>query len=188
MTLKASNAPSGYEGEMACTINWLQEESGEKIPTGEQYLYLRIKKQPMLKAITKMKLELEEDQPLMEDILTGMIKEIMIDPSLEEMVRRIEDQPTSMYTDINNCEPPGISYLSNELVEDDKIEELYDEYAKDTNMEEGKDFGRKLVFLNEGYVRLTEAILDNTLFNIVQEATHGECDLMKAPRTYITKK
>jgi len=188
MTLKASNAPSGYEGEIDCAINWAQKDPSEKVSVGDQFLYLRIKKRPMLKAITKLKISFEEDEPLMEDILTGMLKEIMIDPSLEEMAKRIEDQPISMYTNINNCKAPDISYLSNELVEDEKIEKLYDDYVKEANSEEGKDFRRKLLFLNEDYVRLTEAILDNTLFNIMQEATHGECDLMKAPRTYITKK
>eukprot|EP00826_Nyctotherus_ovalis_P001697 TRINITY_DN10294_c0_g1_i11.p2 TRINITY_DN10294_c0_g1~~TRINITY_DN10294_c0_g1_i11.p2 ORF type:complete len:107 (-),score=43.15 TRINITY_DN10294_c0_g1_i11:53-373(-) len=90
----------------------------------------------------------------------------------------------SLYTDTDNLSAPGISYLSRELVGDgDKTEEQRDGYVEAANSEEGKDFRRKLVFLNQEYVRLTEAILDNTLFNVVQEATHGECDLMKAPRT-----
>lgn len=190
MTLKASTTPSGYEGEIDCTVAWIQDDPSEKVPSGDQFLYLRIKKRPMLKAIKKTKGELEGDEPLMENILTGMIKEILDDPCLDEMAKRIDNQPIALYTDIDNCEAPGISYLDNNLVEEEKdtVEELYANYTNVTNTQDGKELGRKIVFLNVDYNRLTESIVDNTLFNIMQEATHSECDLLKAPRTYISKK
>ena len=129
------------------------------------------------------------EEPLLESVFTGMIKEILDDPCLDEMARRLEDQPVSLYPEVDNDEPPGISYLGKDLVEDEaKLEELFDNNIKELNVCDDKELERKLLFMNEDAVRFMESIVDNTLFNIVQEATHGECDLMKAPRTYISKK
>ena len=195
MTLKSSLMPSAYEGEIECLLNWGQwggaseVQAGESTGGSEEFLYLRIKKKPVLNYTAKLAGEPVGDEPLLENVLTGMLKEILDDPCLEEMAKRIQEQPVSIYTEIDNDEPPGISYLDKELIEDEKkVEEMLDAYTQETNTCDGKELERKMLFLKEDYVRFTESIFDNTLFNIIQEATHTECDLMKAPRTYIGKK
>lgn len=55
MTLKASPMPSAYEGEIECAISW-QPDHGEDAsaqptevaPTIDGYLFLRIKKKPVI--------------------------------------------------------------------------------------------------------------------------------------------
>ncbi len=194
MTLKASIMPSAYEGEIECLVNWIQlagdeTQAGELLVGNDEYLYLRIKKQPVLENVTKVGGELATDEPLLEGVLTGMLKEILDDPCLDEMAKRVQEQPTALYPEIDNDLPPDITYLSSKLVEDEKaVEDLFADYIKESNACDVKELDRKMLFLNQDYVRFTESIFDNTLFNIIQEATHGECDLMKAPRTYISKK
>ena len=118
-----------------------------------------------------------------------MLKEILDDPCLDEMANRLDTQPISIYPEIDNDEPPGIPYLSPDLVEDEKkLNDLFDNNIKELNVCDAKELNRKKMFLGEDSVRFMESIVDNTLFNIIQEATHSECDLMKAPRTYISKK
>ncbi len=55
MTLKASLLPSAYEGEIECQVNWMLPEgddappqSGEAPTASEEFLYLRIKKHPVI--------------------------------------------------------------------------------------------------------------------------------------------
>jgi hypothetical protein len=129
------------------------------------------------------------DEPILENLLTVMIKEILDDPCLDEMAKRLETQPVPLYGEIDNDEPPGISYLSKDLPkEEDKLLNLFEANMREVNSCEELELKRKMLFLDEDSVRFQESILDNTVFNIIQEATHSECDLMKAPRTYISKK
>lgn len=194
MTLKASLMPSSYEGEIECLVNWIQPtaddpQAGEAMSGSDEYLYLRIKKKPVLREIYKAGGEMITDEPVLENVMTSMIKEILDDTCLDEMAKRMDQQPTALYPEFDNDNPPGINDLSKDLVEEEKgTEKLFEKFIKEANACDEKELDRKMLFLNEDYVRFTESILDNTLFNIVQEATHGECDLMKAPRTYIAKK
>lgn len=126
---------------------------------------------------------------MLENVLTTMIKEILDDPCLDEMAKRIETQPVPLYSETDNDNPPDISYLTSKLVsESDKLEKLFEDNVKELNVCDEGEYKRKRMFMEEDSVRFIESIIDNTLFNIMQETTHGECDLMKAPRTYITKK
>ncbi len=125
----------------------------------------------------------------MENVLTGMLKEILDDPCLDEMAKRLDSQPIAIFPETDNDEAPGISYLSPELdPEERQRAEKYDSHIRELNVCDAKEFDRKMLFLDEDSVRFIESIVDNTMFNVIQEATHGECDLMKAPRTYISKK
>ena len=55
MTLKASMLPSAYEGEIECFVNWVSPagedampQAGETVAGGDEYLYLRVRKRPVL--------------------------------------------------------------------------------------------------------------------------------------------
>lgn len=118
-----------------------------------------------------------------------MLKEILDDPCLDVMANRMETQPVPLFAETDNYQPPGISYLNGDLVsEPEKLEQLFENNVKELNVCEEADYKRKKMFMQEDSVRFLESILDNTLFNIIQEGTHGECDLMKAPRTFISNK
>ena len=42
------------------------------------------------------------------------------------------------------------------------------------------------VMLNEEFLEVTEIIMENTFFNIVQETTRKEGDLMRISKTFLT--
>lgn len=44
----------------------------------------------------------------------------------------------------------------------------------------------KAMFVNEEFLGVGEIILENTFFNIIQETTHRENDLMRVTKKFIT--
>ena len=49
------------------------------------------------------------------------------------------------------------------------------------------ELNRKRMFLQEPFVDLMEFMLEDTLFNLMEEATYGEFDLGQPPKIYIRK-
>jgi hypothetical protein len=39
--------------------------------------------------------------------------------------------------------------------------------------------------LEEEFVDLVDLIMENTFFNIIQETTRGECDLLRISKTFV---
>lgn len=46
---------------------------------------------------------------------------------------------------------------------------------------------RKRMFMEKNFVDLLEFMLEDTLFNLMEEATYEEFDLTQAPKIYIRK-
>jgi hypothetical protein len=46
---------------------------------------------------------------------------------------------------------------------------------------------RKRMFLDKNFVDLLEFMLEDTIFNLMEEATYEEFDLTQAPKIYIRK-
>jgi hypothetical protein len=46
---------------------------------------------------------------------------------------------------------------------------------------------RKRMFMEKGFVDLLEFMLEDTIFNLMEEATYEEFDLTQAPKIYIRK-
>lgn len=49
------------------------------------------------------------------------------------------------------------------------------------------DLFRKRMFLDKNFVGMLEFMLEDTLFNLMEEATYEEFDLTQAPKIYIRK-
>ncbi len=41
------------------------------------------------------------------------------------------------------------------------------------------------LFFNDDFTELVDYILENTFFNLIQEATHGELDLVRMSKKYV---
>ncbi len=52
---------------------------------------------------------------------------------------------------------------------------------------EDKDIFRKRMFMEKNFVDLMEFMLEDTIFNLMEEATYEEFDLTQAPKIYIRK-
>jgi hypothetical protein len=49
------------------------------------------------------------------------------------------------------------------------------------------DLFRKRMFMDKPFVDLLEFMLEDTIFNLMEEATYEEFDLTQAPKIYIRK-
>jgi len=49
------------------------------------------------------------------------------------------------------------------------------------------DIFRKRMFMDNKFVDLLEFMMEDTLFNLMEEATYEEFDLTQAPKIYIKK-
>lgn len=52
---------------------------------------------------------------------------------------------------------------------------------------EDSELFRKRMFMKEPFVDLMEFMLEDTLFNLMEEATYEEFDLTQPPKIYIRK-
>jgi hypothetical protein len=52
---------------------------------------------------------------------------------------------------------------------------------------EDSEIFRKRMFLDKNFVDLMEFMLEDTIFNLMEEATYEEFDLTQAPKIYIKK-
>ncbi len=52
---------------------------------------------------------------------------------------------------------------------------------------ESEDIFRKRMFLDSNFTNMLEFMLEDTIFNLMEEATYEEFDLTQAPKIYIRK-
>ena len=129
------------------------------------------------------------EEPLFENVLSLMLKEILDDPALDVMAERLATQPVPLFAETDDGPAPGIAHLDRQPIADPQaLQRRFAQHVRELNVCEDSEYARKRLFLDDDSGHFLESIIDNTLFNILQEATHSECDLMKAPRTYISKK
>ena len=65
--------------------------------------------------------------------------------------------------------------------------QAYEEELKDISAINGEELFRKRMYMEKPFVDLMEFILEDTLFNLMEEATYEEFDLGQPPRIYIRK-
>ena len=65
--------------------------------------------------------------------------------------------------------------------------EAYEEELKEVSGVNGDELFRKRMYMEKPFVELMEFILEDTLFNLMEEATYEEFDLGQPPRIYIRK-
>ena len=68
-----------------------------------------------------------------------------------------------------------------------KQQEVYQQSLKELTGNEQDDLVRKTFFLDKKFTDMLEYMLEDTIFNLMEEATYEEFDLMQAPKIYIRK-
>lgn len=63
----------------------------------------------------------------------------------------------------------------------------YEEELKEVSGVSSEELFRKRMYMQEPFVELMEFILEDTLFNLMEEATYEEFDLGQPPRIYIRR-
>ena len=64
---------------------------------------------------------------------------------------------------------------------------VYEEELKEVSGVDNAELFRKRMFMQEPFVELMEFMLEDTLFNLMEEATYEEFDLGQPPKIYIRK-
>lgn len=64
---------------------------------------------------------------------------------------------------------------------------MYEEEVKEVSGVDDTELFRKRMFLQEPFVDLMEFMMEDTLFNLMEEATYEEFDLTQPPQIYIRK-
>lgn len=66
-------------------------------------------------------------------------------------------------------------------------QECYFNNLKELTGNDDDDLKRKVGFLDKEFTDMLEYMLEDTIFNLMEEATYEEFDLMQAPKIYIRK-
>lgn len=98
-----------------------------------------------------------------------------------QIVTSDEDPPSTELV-YDDCERPKGEDL-NPLHE----QEVYVKNLKELTGNDEDDILRKTCFLDKKFTDMVEYMLEDTLFNLMEEATYEEFDLMQAPKIYIRK-
>jgi hypothetical protein len=127
------------------------------------------------------------------------IHEILEDEDFERALNDCEQRPPClMSSNITNEKPPGFEVLAKDLPEAEEPQfrnqntHKYEEElmtVSGLNQIEGGDqeVFRKRMFLENNFVDMIEFMLEDTLYNLMEEATYNEFDLTQAPKIYIRK-
>lgn len=65
--------------------------------------------------------------------------------------------------------------------------ECYQNELRELTGNEKDDLLRKTQFIDKEFTDMIEYMLEDTIFNLMEEATYEEFDLMQAPKIYIRK-
>jgi hypothetical protein len=64
---------------------------------------------------------------------------------------------------------------------------VYEENLREVTGVDDDELFRKRMFMQEPFVELMEFMLEDTMFNLMEEATYEEFDLTMPPKIYIRK-
>jgi hypothetical protein len=71
--------------------------------------------------------------------------------------------------------------------EEDTAKAVYEKHLREVTGVEEDELFRKRMFMQEPFVELMEFMLEDTMFNLMEEATYEEFDLTQPPKIYIRK-
>lgn len=117
--------------------------------------------------------ENDPNKHVFEILLGKAIMDILNDPYLENQINKIDDQPVALYGAFDGEEPAEIGQKRENSLNLEQKNHL-------TNY---KDY--KNLFLNDEFNELVDYIMENTFFNIMQETTRKEADLLRLSKTFL---
>lgn len=116
----------------------------------------------------------DESKHMFEIIFSNVINDVLNDSSTQSILKRIDNQPVGLYAEYDGQEPANINTVSKGV--DDAIMP-----QSSTNYSDPR-----ALFLEDEFVDLVDLIMENTFFNIIQETTRKECDLLRVSKTFVT--
>lgn len=129
--------------------------------------------------------------------------EVLEDEETQKLFDKLEEEPVGAFPMLDEQDPPTCSDISQSLeqvkefnqeltvnaigwIEQFRHEPFEKEIQTFTGLDEDELF-QKRIMLDPRYSDLLEYMLEDTMFNLMEEATYEEFDLSQIQRTYIKK-
>ena len=137
--------------------------------------------------------ENREGETLIENILLEAMHDVLEGDEIDKLLDDCSKNPPCIYgVNIDNYDSPGfgtlnLGYQSSTTKYVNQYQEAFEsDLMRSSGMNEQEIF-RKRMFLDKPFVDLLEFMLEDTIFNLMEEATYEEFDLTQAPKIYIRK-
>ena len=129
-----------------------------------------------------------------------MMNDILHDSEMDKLLENCHQVSGGIFNQIvtSDQDPPSTDKIYNMEGdnEDDRLEApkdvvteqpVYRNNLKELTGNDDDDLVRKNCFLDKNFTNMIEYMLEDTLFNLMEESTYNEFDLMQAPKIYIRK-
>ena len=129
--------------------------------------------------------------------------EVLEDESTNSLFDKLEEEPIGTFQMLDEHDPATYTDLASSLEEVKEFKDTsslntvgwieqfrYEPFEKEIQVFTGlgeDELFRKRVLLDPRYTNLIEYMLEDTMFNLMEEATYEEFDLSQIQRTYIKK-
>ena len=132
--------------------------------------------------------EQRQGESLIENIVNEAMHDILESQEFDKLLDDSSNARAGLYCKaINNEGEPAVEDLSGQPVSDEDARQAYEEHLRDVSGVDEDELFRKRMFMQEPFVELMEFILEDTMFNLMEEATYEEFDLTQPPKIYIRK-
>lgn len=178
---------------------------------GSEFLFLRLKKRSKIVSsryssdadlfFLQSKILLGADVRKGESLVENIVNEAMNDILESNAMDRLLDECTSADAGLyaaaisNEAEPAAEDATLEALPEGEETEgqhaadqlAVYEENLRQVTGVDDDELFRKRMFMEEPFMELMEFMLEDTMFNLMEEATYEEFDLTMPPKIYIRK-
>lgn len=137
--------------------------------------------------------EVREGESLVENIVNEAMHDILESDEFEALLDECAGARAGLYNVAitNEAEPSVADAYENsqmhELTSVNKPAAVYEEELKEVSGVDGSELFRKRMILQEPFAELMEFMMEDTLFNLMEEATYEEFDLTQPPQIFIRK-
>ena len=125
-----------------------------------------------------------------------MMNNILHDSEMDALLDQCHDTHEGIFNQMitSNDDAPSTNKIYDDLQipRDEEIDIRIDQQCYVSNLREltgndDDDIKRKTFFMDKKFTDMLEYTLEDTIFNLMEEATYEEFDLMQAPKIYIRK-
>lgn len=173
-----------------------------------EFLFIRLKKRSCLsKYVQNNNYEPAKDPPkpslFLNNLFIDAMDEVLEDKDTEKLFDLLEDEPIGAFPMLDEQNPPTCTDVSSALDDINKFKEdtsinaigwieqfRHEPFEKEiqtmTGLDEDELFNKRIM-LDPRHADLIEYMLEDTMFNLMDEATYQEFDLAQIQKTYIKK-
>ena len=139
-------------------------------------------------------IESRENETLYQNVINEMMNDILHDKEMDELLDNCFETSGGIFNQVvtSDHEPPSTNKIYKDLPEPQISQignelQVYRNNLKELTGNDDHDIDRKEYFTDKLFTDMLEYMLEDTMFNLMEEATYEEFDLMQAPKIYIRK-